>query len=348
MTGTMKAAVLYGINDLRVEDRPIPELLGPDYCLVKIGACGICGSDIHFLRHGRIGEFVVETPMSLGHESAGTIVEVGDEVKGLIPGDRVAVEPGWACRKCEFCRSGRYNLCRDVVFLACPPYDGAFAEYLAWPADFLFKLPENVSLEEGAMIEPFSVGLHAARRAGIRGGDWVLVAGSGPIGLCAIQAAKANGATRIIVTDMVPSRLETASKLGATATINLAETDVEEAVADLTGGRGVDVVLECSGTSKAVISAVEVVKNGGMVQLVGNFMEEMPPIPIQRMVERELSVSGLFRYVNTYPASVDMIAAGVIDLKSLITHRFALDEAPDAMMWVDENKDKVIKGVIEP
>ncbi len=348
MTGTMKAAVLYGINDLRVEDRPIPELLGPDYCLVKIGACGICGSDIHFLRHGRIGEFVVETPMSLGHESAGTIVEVGDEVKGLIPGDRVAVEPGWACRKCEFCRSGRYNLCRDVVFLACPPYDGAFAEYLAWPADFLFKLPENVSLEEGAMIEPFSVGLHAARRAGIRGGDWVLVAGSGPIGLCAIQAAKANGATRIIVTDMVPSRLETARKLGATATINLAETDVEEAVADLTGGRGVDVVLECSGTSKAVISAVEVVKNGGMVQLVGNFMEEMPPIPIQRMVERELSVSGLFRYVNTYPASVDMIAAGVIDLKSLITHRFALDEAPDAMMWVDENKDKVIKGVIEP
>ncbi len=348
MTGTMKAAVLYGINDLRVEDRPIPELLGPDYCLVKTGACGICGSDIHFLRHGRIGEFVVETPMSLGHESAGTIVEVGDEVKGLIPGDRVAVEPGWACRKCEFCRSGRYNLCRDVVFLACPPYDGAFAEYLAWPADFLFKLPENVSLEEGAMIEPFSVGLHAARRAGIRGGDWVLVAGSGPIGLCAIQAAKANGATRIIVTDMVPSRLETASKLGATATINLAETDVEEAVADLTGGRGVDVVLECSGTSKAVISAVEVVKNGGMVQLVGNFMEEMPPIPIQRMVERELSVSGLFRYVNTYPASVDMIAAGVIDLKSLITHRFALDEAPDAMMWVDENKDKVIKGVIEP
>ncbi len=348
MPATMKAAVLHGVEDIRVEEVARPEMGGPDYCLVQIGACGICGSDVHFYRHGRIGDFVVESPMSLGHEAAGTVVEVGNAVRGLQPGDRVAIEPGWTCRQCEFCKTGRYNLCRDVVFLACPPYDGAFAEYVAWPADFLFKLPESVSLAEGAMCEPFSVGLHAARRAGVRGGDWVLVSGSGPIGLCTLQAARANGATRIIVTDMVPSRLERAAALGATDTVNLATTDVREAVAELTAGRGVDVVLECSGTVPAVCDAVELVKRGGTVQLVGNFMAERPQIPIQRMVERELTVSGLFRYVNCYPPSLDMIAAGVVDLKALITHRFPLEEVPTAMPWVDENKDQVIKAVIEP
>lgn len=348
MSDTMKAAVLHGVEDLRVEEVPVPELAEPDYCLVKIGACGICGSDVHFFRHGRIGEFVVESPMSLGHESAGTIVEVGAEVKGLEVGDRVAVEPGRTCRKCEFCKTGRYNLCKDVIFLAAPPYDGAFAEYVAWPADFLFKLPDNVSLEEGAMIEPFSVGLHAARRAGIRGGDWVLVTGSGPIGLCALQAARANGATQVIVADMVESRLEFARKFGATDTVNLKSADIREAVAEITSGRGVDVVLECSGAVPAVLDAVECVKQGGTVQLVGNFMEELPRIPIQRMVERELTVSGLFRYVNCYPPSIDMISTGAIDLKSLITHRFPLAEAPEAIAWVDENKDKVIKAVVEP
>ena len=348
MSATMKAAVLHGIEDLRVQDVPKPQLLAPDYCLIKIGACGICGSDVHFFRHGRIGEFVVESPMSLGHESAGTIVEVGNAVQGLKPGDRVAIEPGWTCRKCEFCKTGRYNLCKDVTFLACPPFDGAFAEYLAWPADFLFKLPDSVSLEEGAMVEPFSVGLHAARRAGVRGGDWVLVTGSGPIGLCALQAAKANGASRIIVCDMVESRLETARKLGAAETVNLSDTSIRDAIADLTAGRGVDIVLECSGAIPAVHDAVEVVKRGGTVQLVGNFTVELPQIPIQRMVERELSVSGLFRYANCYPSSIDMIAGGIIDLKALITHRFPLAEAPTAIAWVDENKDKVIKAVIEP
>jgi L-iditol 2-dehydrogenase len=348
MSETMKAAVLHGVNDLRVEDVSRPELAGPDYCLVKIGACGICGSDVHFFRHMRIGEFVVDRPISLGHESAGVVVEVGPAVTNLKPGDRVAIEPGVPCRKCEFCRTGRYNLCAEVVFLACPPYDGAFAEYLAWPADYLFKLPDNVSLEEGAMVEPFAVGLHAARRAGVRGGDWVLVTGSGPIGLCALQAARANGATRVIVTDMVASRLEHAAKLGASDTVNQSTDNLREAVAEITGGRGVDIVLECSGTVPAVTDAVEVVKRGGTVQLVGNIMATKPEIPIQRMVERELTVSGLFRYVNCYPPSIEMISTGAVDVKSLITHHFPLAEAPQAMAWVDENKDKVIKGVIAP
>lgn len=348
MSETMKAAVLYGVEDLRYEDRAKPTLQGPDDCLVQIGACGICGSDVHFYRHAKIGQFVVTSPMSLGHESAGTVVEVGPAVRHLKVGDRVAIEPGVPCRKCEFCRSGRYNLCPDVVFLACPPYDGAFAQYLAWPSDYLFKLPDNVSMEEGAMVEPFSVALHATRRAGVSAGHWVAVCGSGPIGLCAIMAARAHGATRIIVSDMVDSRLELAAKLGATDTVNFSRRNAREAVAEITGGRGVDIVLECSGAIPAVCDAVEFVKQGGTVQLVGNITAEMPQIPIQRMVERELSVSGLFRYANCYPASLELISAGLVNVKALITHRYPLSETPTAIKWVDENKDKVIKAVIEP
>lgn len=348
MSETMKAAMLHGVGDFRLEDVPRARISEPDQCLVRIGACGICGSDVHFYRHGKIGEFVVTTPMSLGHEAAGTIEEVGPAVKGLKPGDRVAIEPGVPCRKCEFCRTGRYNLCADVVFLAAPPHDGAFAEYLAWPADYLFKLPDAVSLEEGAMCEPFAVGLHAARRAGVRGGDWVLVTGAGPIGLCAIQASRANGATRIIAADMVASRLEKARTLGATDTVLLGSEDLREKVADLTGGRGVDVVLECSGTIPAVHDGVEAVKRGGMVQLVGNFVAVNPEIPIQRMVERELSVSGLFRYANCYPSAIEMIATGKIDLKALVTHSYDLAGVIEGIAWVDEHKGEVIKAVVRP
>ena len=348
MSETMKAAVLYGVEDFRLEDVPKVQIKHPDECLVRIGACGICGSDVHFYRHAKIGQFVVSSPMSLGHEAAGTVVEVGPEVKHLRPGDRVAIEPGVPCRKCEFCRTGRYNLCADVIFLAAPPNDGAFAEYLAWPADYLFKLPDSVSLEEGAMCEPFSVGLHAARRAGIRGGDTVLVTGSGPIGLCAIQAARANGATRVIVSDAVSSRLEKAISLGASDTINLTQQPTIEAVKELTAGRGVDVVLECSGAVPAVHDAVECVKQGGMVQLVGNIMAVNPEIPIQRMVERELTLSGLFRYANCYPATIAMIAAGQIDLKALITHRYDLAGVIEGIAWVDEHKDAVVKAVVAP
>jgi L-iditol 2-dehydrogenase len=348
MPDTMKAAVMYGIDDIRIEQVPMAQLAAPDWALVRIGAVGICGSDIHFLEEGRIGCFVVEGPLILGHESAGTVVEVGAEVRGLAPGDRVAVEPGYPCRKCEFCKTGRYNLCADVTFLACPPTNGVFCEYLAWPADFLFKLPDNVSLEEGAMIEPFSVGLHAARRAGIRAGETVAVLGSGPIGLCALQAARASGATTVIVADLEQSRLDRALGLGAGDVVNLREADPVEAIVGLTNGRGVDVVLECSGSVPALQTAVRVARRGGTVQLVGNFSVPEPNAPIQELIERELNLSGLFRYANCYGASVELIADGKVDTKSLITHRYSLDETLEAMRWVSHNKDKVIKGVIAP
>ncbi len=348
MAETMKAAVLHAVHDMRVEQVPKAKITEPDEVLIRIKAVGICGSDIHFLTRGRIGDFILEQPTIMGHESAGEVVEVGPAVKNLKPGDLVAIEPGKTCRRCEFCKSGRYNLCPDVVFLAAPPVNGAFCEYLAWPEDFCFKLPEGMTAEEGAMMEPLSVGLHAVRLAGVRGGDAVAVLGAGPIGLTTLQAAKAHGATRIIVTDVVESRLEFARKLGATDVINAAEQDVVEAIRELTSGRGVDAAFECAGTQATLEQAFKVARDGGSVQLVGMPAELNPPIPIYDLINRELTVRGTFRYANCYPPAIALAASGKVDVKSLITHRFSLDETPEAMMFVHENKDKVIKAVILP
>jgi L-iditol 2-dehydrogenase len=348
MAETMRAAVLHGVDDIRIEGVPMPSVSEERDVLVRVRAVGICGSDVHFLKRGRIGNFVLEQPTIMGHEAAGEVVEPGKRAGGLVPGDRVAVEPGCTCRRCEFCKSGRYNLCRDVVFLAAPPVDGAFCEYLAWPSDFLFKLPEQVSLEEGAMIEPLSVGMHAARRSGVTAGDSVAVLGAGPIGLTALQAAAAHGATTIIATDVVPMRLEKARELGATEVLDASEVDVEEAITEMTSGRGVDVAFECAGAVPTIQSAMRVVRNGGKVQLVGMPGETDPRVPIYEIINRELDVSGLFRYAGCYPPSISLIAAGRVDVKSLVTHHFELHEVPEAMEFVHEHKDQVIKAVVHP
>ena len=202
----MRAAVLHGVRDLRVEDVPAPGALGPDECRVRIGAVGVCGSDVHYYEYGRIGPFVVDKPMILGHECAGTVVEVGSRVKGIAEGRRVAIEPGVPCRRCRFCHEGQYNLCRDVVFFATPPVDGAFCEYVVSPADFLFPIPDGMTLEQGALVEPLAVGMHAARRGGVKPGDTVAVIGMGTIGLLTLQAAIAHGATRAIAADVQQNR----------------------------------------------------------------------------------------------------------------------------------------------
>ena len=348
MAETMRAAVLHGVDDMRVEEVPMPVLTDERDVLVRIRSVGICGSDVHFLKRGRIGNIVLEQPTIMGHESAGEVVEVGDEATGLSPGDRVAVEPGYPCRRCEFCRSGRYNLCPQVVFLAAPPVDGAFAEYLAWPSDFLFRLPDTVSFDEGAMIEPLSVGMHAARRSGVRAGDSVAVLGTGPIGLTALQAATAHGATTVIVTDMVPMRLAIARELGATHVLDAGQVEVEAAIAELTGGRGVDVVFECAGAAATIQMAMRVAKSGGKVQLVGMPAETELTVPIYELLMRELDASGLFRYAGCYPPSIALVAAGCVNVEALVTHHFSLDETPAAMEFVHGHKDEVIKAVVHP
>jgi len=348
MAETMKAAVLHKVQDLRVQDWPKPTITNPDDVLVRIGAVGICGSDIHFLERGRIGDFIVREPVILGHEAAGTVEEVGPAVTSLAPGDRVAIEPGRPCRRCEFCHRGEYNLCADVVFLAAPPVHGAFCDYLVWPADFLFKLPENVSLDEGAMCEPLSVGMWATRRAKVKPGDTVAVLGSGPIGLTALQAAAYAGATTIIVTDFVPMRLEAARRLGATHVIDLNQADTVEAVMAITEGRGVDVVYECAGAIPSTQAAIHIARRGGMVQLVGMPSVDDFELPVYAMIGKELTLGGLFRYANCYPASIAGIAGGRIDAKSLITHHYTLDRCPEAMAFAATQKNQALKVVVRP
>ncbi|MBC7287978.1 MAG: NAD(P)-dependent alcohol dehydrogenase [Armatimonadetes bacterium] len=348
MAETMRAAVLYGLRDMRVENVPMPEIAEPDDVLIRVLSVGICGSDVHFFTRGRIGDFILQQPTIMGHESAGEVVDVGPAVADLRPGDIVAIEPGKTCRKCEFCKSGRYNLCPHVVFLAAPPVNGAFCECLVWPRDFVFKLPENLGPDEGAMMEPLSVGLHAVRLAGVRGGDTVAILGAGPIGLTTLMAAKAHGATRIIVTDVVAFRLDFATRLGATNVINARETDPVEAIMDLTRGRGVDAAFECAGTEVTIQQAMKVTRDGGSVQLVGMPAELMPQVPIYDVINRELTVRGTFRYANCYPAAIALASSGLADVKSLVTHHVDLDSVPEAMAWVEEHKNEVIKAVVHP
>jgi len=201
-------------------------------------------------------------------------------------------------------------------------------------------------MDEGAMIEPLSVGLHAARRAGVRAGDSVVVLGAGAIGLCALQAARAHGATTIIASDLVPLRLELAGKLGATEVLNAAEVDVEAAIMDLTGGRGVDVAIECAGTVPTIQMAMRVTRSGGRVQLVGMPAETDPELPLYELIQRELEVSGLFRYAGCYPPAIELVAAGRVDVASLITHHFPLEQTVEAMQFAHEHKDESIKVVV--
>lgn len=347
MTDTMRAAVLHGVNDLRVEDVPIPSITEPNQALVRVRSVGICGSDIHYFRLGRIGNFVVTSPMILGHEAAGEIVEVGPDVTNLQVGQRVAIEPGYPDRTCRFCREGRYNLCPDVTFLATPPIDGAFAEYLAWPADYLHPLPDDVSLDEGAMVEPLSVGIHAIRQTRLRPGQSVAILGAGPIGLCTLAMALAAGATTAIITDTVPLRLQMARQLGATHVLEVGPGNHDQ-IMQITGGAGVDVACECAGAAPAIDLALRVTRSGGFVQLVGMPADTHPPVPVYELIGRELSVGGLFRYANTYPAGISLIQRGRVSVTPLITHHFDLSDAPHAMAWVDEHREEAIKAIVHP
>ena len=342
----MQVAVLHRALDLRLEERPVPRP-EPDDVLVAVRAVGICGSDVHYWRDGRIGDIIVQAPFVLGHECAGIVAEVGSSVTSLAVGDRVALEPGVPCRRCPACRSGRYNLCPDVVFMATPPVDGAFAQYVVHPADFAYRLPDQVSLEEGALFEPLSVGIHAVRRSGIGLGDTVLVGGTGPIGLTALLAARAAGASRVIVSDVVPSRLELARSLGAWETIDARSADLAAEVLRLTGGEGADAAIECSGAEASQRAGLESLRRGGVIVLVGLGAPTVS-LPATTLSNRELDVRGVFRYTNTYPAAVRLVASGQVDLKPLVTHHFPLERVAEAMETAHGRAGGAVKVVVHP
>jgi len=347
MTGDNLTAVLYKTGDLRLENRPIPEPK-PHEVLLRMNAVGICGSDVHYWVRGRIGDFIVKKPMTLGHESAGTVIRCGENVKNLKPGDRVAIEPGVPCRYCDYCKTGKYNLCRDVVFCATPPYDGSLCRYYAHAADFCYKLPEHVSLEEGALLEPLSVGVHACNRAGITIGSTVLVCGAGPIGLVSLLVAKAMGASKVIVVDLVENRLKVAKSLGADYVIQISpDEDTSQIVEKIKVQMGdlVDRTIECSGAESSIKLAINGTRAGGIVLLVGLG----PPtvnIPIVDAAVREVDIRGVFRYANCYPTALALIATGKVNVKPLITHNFKLEETLEAFETSKTGAGGAIKVMI--
>lgn len=346
MNGTMKVAVMEGIGKMGYTQRLIPTPKD-DEVLVKLEYVGICGSDMHYYETGAIGDYVVKPPFVLGHEPGGTVVEVGSKVKHLKVGDRVALEPGKTCGHCEFCRQGKYNLCPDVVFFATPPVDGVFQEYVAHEAALCFKLPDNVSTLEGALIEPLAVGFHAANQGGAHAGQTAVVMGAGCIGLVSMMALKAEGVSRVYVVDVMQKRLDKALELGADGVINGKDEDAVEAVRKLTGGAGCDLVIETAGTEITTRQAIHMAKKGANLVLVGYSKTGEMTLPMSLVLDKELTFKTVFRYRHIYPMAIDAVAAGKVDLKGIVTNIFDFDDIQNAMDQSVSDKANIVKAVVK-
>lgn len=346
MEGKMKVAVMQGNGKMELITRDIPQVK-PNEVLVKVEHVGVCGSDLHYYETGAIGDYVVKPPFVLGHESAGTVVEVGSEVTHLKVGDRVSLEPGKTCGHCEFCRTGRYNLCPDVIFFATPPVDGVFQEYVAHEADLCFKLPDNMDTIEGALIEPLAVGFHAAKQGGAEAGQTAVVFGAGCIGLVTMMALKALGLTKVYVVDVLENRLNKALELGATAVINGAKEDTVQRLLELTNGNGVDLAIETAGMELTAQQAVYAAKKGSTIVMVGYSKTGMVTLPMSLALDKELTFKTIFRYRHIYPLAIESVASGKINLKGIVTNIFTLDEIQKGMDLSVADKANIVKSVIK-
>jgi len=340
--------ILEGVKAVKFEDRPVPEIKDPYGVLVEVKYTGICGSDVHYWQHGAIGHFVVKDPMVLGHESAGVVAKVGPEVKGLKAGDRVAMEPGIPCRRCERCKEGKYNLCPDMAFAATPPYDGTLAKYYTLPEDFCFKLPEHISLEEGALLEPLSVAVHITKQSSIKQGDSIVVFGSGPVGLLCCAVAKALGAGKIIAVDIVQARLDFAKKYAATSTFTPEKAPAADNAARLLKENdlpnGVDIAIDASGVEPSIQAAIHVLRVGG-TYVQGGMGRDECTFPIMAACTKELTVKGSFRYGSgDYKLALELISTGRISVKELISKKVKFEDAEEA--FADVKAGKGIKTLI--
>ncbi|HEV2769949.1 MAG TPA: NAD(P)-dependent alcohol dehydrogenase, partial [Solirubrobacteraceae bacterium] len=309
----------------------------PREVLVEVTSVGVCGSDVHWYEHGRIGDLVARSPIVLGHECAGRVAAVGGDVTKRAVGDRVCLEPGVPCGRCRECRAGRYNLCVDVAFFATPPVDGAFAEFVTIHEDFAFALPDSLSDDVGALMEPLSVGIWACRKAGITAGDRVLVTGAGPIGLLTMQVAKAFGAIDVAISDVNEHRLAAAERMGSTRVLRTGR--------DASGE--VDALIECSGNPAALVAGIGALRPAGTAVLVGMGPKPTVEIPLSHIQNRELWLTGTFRYANTYPAAIGLAASGRIDVAALITGHYGLDDTESALL-AGHNDAASIKVMVHP
>lgn len=341
----MKALVLEKKGQLSLRDIDIEEHLGPQDVRIKIHTVGICGSDVHYYLSGAIGPFVVKEPMVLGHEASGIIVEVGGEVEHLKVGDRVCMEPGIPDPNSKATRLGIYNLDPTMRFWATPPIHGCLRETVVHPAMFTFKLPNNLSLAEGALVEPLAVGLHAAKKAEIKPGDVAVVLGAGTIGLVTALAALSAGCSKIIITDIRQEKVDFASRFRLIP-VNVTKKDLNEVVNEVTEGWGADIVFEASGNEMAISKVLEPLCPGGKVVLIG-LPEKPVPIDIVSIIAKEAQIVSIFRYAHVFPRAISLMASGRIDLKPLITDSYEFEDSIKAFEYAADMKPTSIKVKIE-
>ncbi|KAK6822021.1 hypothetical protein PG987_014846 [Apiospora arundinis] len=366
MSETNPALVLQAVKNLAFEHRPVPPLRdGQHDVRVRVEQTGICGSDVHYWQRGRIGDFVLTSPIVLGHESAGTVVEVGTRVKNVKVGDRVAIEPGVPCRRCDYCRSGKYNLCGDTVFAATPPWDGTLQKYYIVAGDYTYPIPDHMSMEDGALVEPVAVAVQICKTADLRGGQTVLVFGCGPIGVLCQAVAKAYGASLVVGVDKSVARGQFARDFAAddvhvvkTPAGDLSEPEVsdpveaaralgEKIVREHGFGEGADVVLECTGAEPCIQAGVFAAKKGGTFVQAGMGKENVV-FPITTACIRALTIKGSIRYqTGCYPEAITLVASGKVNPRRLITHSFKFEEALKAFEVVRKAEEDTLKVVIQ-
>lgn len=321
-----RALVLEKQHELAIREIELPGEVGPGDVKIRLHTVGVCGSDVHYYTHGRIGPFVVNAPMVLGHEAAGTVVEVGPGVTGLKVGDRVCMEPGVPDPNSKASRLGMYNVDPAVSFWATPPVHGVLTPFVVHPANYTFKLPDNVSFAEGAMVEPFAVGMQAATKAGITPGDTAVVVGAGPIGTMVALAALAGGCARVLIADLAQAKLDIAAQYQGIIPVNVGRSNLAEAVGGMTEGWGADVVFECSGAARVWAGIADLPRPGGTIVIVG-----LPVDPVQvdiaSLTTKELKIESVFRYAHQYERAIALMASGKVDLKPLISETFDFEDA---------------------
>lgn len=320
------ALVLETQGLLALRDIDLPQDPGPGEVKIAIDTVGVCGSDVHYYTHGRIGPFVVTAPMVLGHEAAGTVVETGPGVRHLKPGDRVCMEPGIPDAGSRASRLGMYNVDPAVTFWATPPVHGVLTPHVVHPAGYTYRLPDNVSMAEGAMVEPFAVGMQAATKARITPGDTAVVIGAGPIGTMVALAALAGGCARVLVADLAQPKLDIAGRYPGILTVNVGETSLAEAVSDLTSGWGADVVFECAGAARVWEGIMGLPRPGGCIVAVGLPVAPVP-FDVSTASTKELRIETVFRYAHQYDRAIALIGAGKVDLKPLISATYPFAES---------------------
>lgn len=310
--------------DLAVETRTVEAPLPNSHQVqIAVKSVGVCGSDIHYWEHGRIGPYVVESDLVLGHEASGVVTAIGSDVTSVSVGDRVAIEPGVPCGHCYECRMGRYNLCPEVQFFATPPVDGAFAQFVVIDENFAHRVPDSMSFDEAALIEPLSVGVWACKKAKIAPGSRVLVTGAGPVGLMCAKVARASGAIEVTVTDVNLERLKAAAAMGFT----IHRSGVDQPLSE----KSFTAVIECSGNVHAINTAIMAAAPASVVVLVGMAADGNVTVPVDVIQGRELWLTGTFRYAHTYPTAIGLVSSGAVIISDLVSASYDLGNVENAL-----------------